>query len=320
MMKLHLDTDIGGDIDDLCALAMVLNWPDVELLAVTTNLDDQGIRAGYARYALGLAGRDDIAVAAGADRSLGCFRIRPDLPLVPDESVYWPEPILPAPTSLDHALGLLKRSIEQGAIIAAIEAFTNLALLERRVPGILHHARLYLMGGYVFPPREGFPPWGNDMDWNVQVDVQSAHVVLQRANPTLVPISVTVETSLRRAYLATLRQAGPLPQLIARQAEAFARDENIGAKYGQTCTGLPEDIINFQHDPLTCAIALGWNEGVEISDIPVKLEIKGGWLWQSVDSSGKPTRVVTRVNGGQFSEFWLNTVVCKNVVGPVART
>ena len=71
MIKFHLDTDIGGDIDDLCALAMVLNWPDVELLAVTTNLDDQGIRAGYARYALGLAGRDDIAVAAGADRSLG---------------------------------------------------------------------------------------------------------------------------------------------------------------------------------------------------------------------------------------------------------
>jgi inosine-uridine nucleoside N-ribohydrolase len=319
MIKFHLDTDIGGDIDDLCALAMVLNWPDVELLAVTTNLDDQGIRAGYARYALGLAGRDDIAVAAGADRSLGCFRIRPDLPLVPNERVYWPEPIPPAPSSLDHALDLLERSIEQGAIIAAIGACTNLALLERRAPGILRRARLYLMGGYVFPPREGFPPWGHDMDWNVQVDVQSAHMVLQRANPTLVPMSVTVETSLRRAYLATLKQSGPLLQLIARQAEAFARDENIAAKYGHTCKGLPEDIINFQHDPLACAIALGWNDGVEISEIPVKSEIKGGWLRQSVDGSGKPTRVVTRVNGGKFSEFWLNIVMCKNVVGPVAR-
>jgi hypothetical protein len=27
MSKLNVDTDIGGDIDDLCALAMVLNWP-----------------------------------------------------------------------------------------------------------------------------------------------------------------------------------------------------------------------------------------------------------------------------------------------------
>ena len=30
------------------------------------------------------------------------------------------------------------------------------------------------MGGYVFPPREGFRAWGNDMDYNIQVDVHSA--------------------------------------------------------------------------------------------------------------------------------------------------
>jgi len=316
VLKLHLDTDLGGDIDDLCALAMVLNWPDVELLAVTTNSDDRGKRAGYTRYALGLAGRDDIAVAAGADVSLDCYRVKPGLP---DEAVYWPEPISPAPTSLDQALSLLERSIEQGAIIVAIGPYTNLALLEKRSPGILRSARLYLMGGYVFPPREGFPPWGNDMDWNVQVDVQSAQYVMQRSNPTLVPLSVTVETSLRRAYLATLRQSGPLAQLIARQAEAFARDENIEARYGQTCRGLPDDTINFQHDPLACAIALGWKDGVEISEIPLTLEIKDGWLCERVDDSGKPTRVVTRVNGGKFNEFWLSTVVRKNAVAPIAR-
>ena len=271
MLKLHLDTDLGGDIDDLCALAMALNWPDVELLAVTTVSDNQGRRAGYARYALGLAGREDIAVAAGADASLDCYRVHPGLP---DEDAYWPEPIPPAPTSLDHALSLLERSIEQGAIIAAIGPYTNLALLEKRSPGLLRRARLYLMGGYVFPPREGFPPWGNDMDWNVQVDVQSALDVLQRSNPTLVPLSVTVETSLRRTYLAPLRGSGPLAQLIARQAEAFARDENHETKYGQTCKGLPEDTINFQHDALACAIALGWNDGVEIREIPLELEVK----------------------------------------------
>ncbi|MCI0395233.1 MAG: nucleoside hydrolase [Chloroflexi bacterium] len=316
MLKLHLDTDLGGDIDDLCALAMVLNWPAVELLAVTTVADDQGRRAGYTRYALRLAGRQDIPVAAGADVSLDCYRSRPGLP---DEAVYWPEPVPPAPTSLDQALSLLERSIEQGAIIAAVGPFTNLALLEKRSSGILGHARLYLMGGYVFPPRAGFPPWGNDMDYNVQVDVQSAQTVIQCSSPTLVPLSVTAETSLRRAYLPTLKQAGPLAQLIARQAEAFARDENYEAQYGRTCPGLPADTINFQHDPLACAIALGWNEGVEIREIPLKLEIKDGWLYQSVDNSGKPTKVVTRVNGTRFNEFWLNVVTRKNAVAPIAR-
>lgn len=316
MLTLHLDTDLGGDIDDLCALAMVLNWPKVELLAVTTNLDDQGRRAGYARYALRLAGRDDISVAAGADVSLDCYRVRPGFP---DENVYWPESIPPAPAPLEQALSLLERSIRQGAIIVAIGAYTNLALLEKRVPGILRRATLYLMGGYVFPPREGFPPWGKNMDWNVQVDVESAHYVLQHSSPVLVPLSVTVETSLRRAYLAGLKQSGPLAQLIARQAEAFAKEWNNEVKYGQTCKGLPEDTINFLHDPLACAIALGWNDGVEISEIPLKSEIKDGWLCQKVDDSGILTRVVTRVNGDKFNEFWLSTVVRKNAVSPVAR-
>lgn len=317
MLTLHLDTDIGGDIDDLCALAMVLNWPGVELLAVTTNSDDRGRRAGYARYALELAGRDDIAVAAGADVSLDCYRVRPGLP---DEAAYWPEPIPPAPAPLDRALSLLERSIEQGAIIAAIGAYTNLALLEKRAPGILQRARLYLMGGYVFPPRDGFPPWDHEMDWNVQVDVESANYVLQRSRPVLVPLSVTVETSLRRAYLPTLRRSGPLAQLIARQAEAFAQDENYAARYGQTYKGLPDDTLNFQHDPLTCAIALGWKEGVEIREIPLKSEIEDGWLRQSIDDRGQPARVVTRVNGGEFNEFWLSTVARKSAMSPAART
>jgi purine nucleosidase len=305
MPKLHLDTDIGGDIDDLCALAMVLNWPDVELLAVTTNSDDQGRRAGYARYVLDRAGREEVAVAAGADAALGCYRVWPGLP---DESVYWPEPVPPLATSLDEALTLLERSIEQEAIIVAIGAFTNLALLEKRSPGILRRANLYLMGGYVFPPRAGFPPWGHDMDWNVQVDVESALTVLEHSNPVLIPLSVTVETALRRTYLNQLRQAGPVARLIARQAEAFAKDEGYEAKYGQTCVGLPDDLINFLHDPLACAIALGWEVGVEIQEIPLKSEIRDGWLCQAIDESGKPTRVVTRVDGEKFNEFWLGRV------------
>lgn len=316
MPKLHIDTDLGGDIDDLCALAMVLNWPDVELLAITTVAEHQGKRAGYVRYVLGLVDRKDIPVAAGADVSLDCYR---SWQCLPNERVYWPEPITPAPTSLDQALSLFERSIEQGAIIAAVGPLTNLALLEKRSPGILRRARLYLMGGYVFPARDGFPQWGDEMDFNFQIDVQSAYYVIEHSSPTFVPLAVTVETSLRRANLAGLRQAGPVARLIARQAEAFATDENYEAQYGQTCKRLPGDIINFLHDPLACAIALGWREGVEISEIRLKSEIKDGWLCHAIDASGKPTQVVTRVNAEKFDEFWLSTVARQNSVVPVAR-
>jgi purine nucleosidase len=328
MQKIHLDTDIGGDIDDLCALAMVLKWQGVELTGVTTVAEHVGTggqkppdhcdgkRAGMVRYVLGLVGRTDVPVAAGAEATLPCYRVFQGLP---DEAVYWPENIgnlgigssEAAPNtqiSGFSALDLLERSIEQEAIIVAIGPFTNLALLEQRSPGILQTARLVLMGGYVFPPRAGYPAWNYEMDWNVQVDVQSALYVLEHSHPTLVPLAVTVETALRRAYLPRLRQSGPLGQLIARQAEAHAIEYKNEETYGQTCPGLPPDIINFQHDPLACAIALGWDEGVEVRDLPLKSEIRDGWLRQEIDPGGKPVRVVTAVDGDKFNEFWLRIV------------
>jgi purine nucleosidase len=307
MRKIHLDTDLGGDIDDLCALAMLLRWQDVEFTGITTVAEANGRRAGYVRYVLGLEARSDILVAAGADVSGGFYRYA-ELGY-PNELKYWPEPVAPAPNSLDGALELLKQSIEQNATVIAIGPFTNLYLLDLKYPGILTQANLFLMGGDVFPIRPGFPAWGNEMDWNVQVDIRSAKHVIDHSSPTLIPLSVTVETALRRGYLEDLKNADKLGELLARQAEAFAVDEQNETRYGATCEGLPDDIINFQHDPLACAIALGWNEGVEMAEFPLALKEEDGWLFEQIVPSGKLVRVVTRVNGPLFGEFWLNKIV-----------
>jgi inosine-uridine nucleoside N-ribohydrolase len=315
MPKLHIDTDLGGDIDDLCALAMVLNWPGAELVGVTTVAEHQGKRAGYVRLVLKLARREDVPVAAGAEAFLGRYRLWQRLP---DEAAYWPEPVPPAPTASDQALTLLERSIEQGARVAAIGAFTNLAFLEERSPGILGRAELYLMGGYVFPPREGFPAWRHDFDFNAQVDAEAARLVIERSTPTLITLAVTAETSLRRAHLSTLSRAGPVARLIAHQAEAFAREQGYETLYGQSCSRLPDDTINFLHDPLACAIALGWDEGVEVGEFRLKTEIKDGWLHHTIGPGGKPTRVVTRIDGDRFSEFWLTTVAGTDRAGIAA--
>ena len=52
MHKIHLDTDLGGDIDDICALAMLLRWPDAYFSGITTVAEEDGRRAGYVRYVL----------------------------------------------------------------------------------------------------------------------------------------------------------------------------------------------------------------------------------------------------------------------------
>ena len=307
MPKIHLDTDIGGDIDDLCALAMLLKWPDLEITGVTTVAEARGRRAGYVHYMLNMMGRTDIPFAAGADVSEGYYRYA-ELGYPPDEE-NWPEPIPPQPNSSDKAVSLLKQSIEQGAIIVGIGPFTNLMLLEKAHPGILKQANLFLMGGHVFDVLGGYPQWSNEMDYNIQVDIRSAHYVLEHANPTLILLTVTCQTALRRAYLPQLSRSGPLGELIVRQAERFARVERNEQNYGETCSELPNDIINFQHDPLACAIALDWREGVEIETVPLKFEIRENWLYESPDSDGIPTRLVTKIDGNAFNQFWVD-IIC----------
>jgi inosine-uridine nucleoside N-ribohydrolase len=189
MPKVHLDTDLGGDIDDLCALAMLLRWKDVEITGITTVAEANGRRAGYVRRVLELENRENIPVAAGADVSQGYYRY-PEFGY-PDEERYWSQKIIPRPNPLEDALHLLKESIEQNAILIAIGPFTNLYLLDLKFPEILQQANLYLMGGYVYPIREGFPGWGNEMDWNIQVDVRSARYVIEHSDPVLIPLTVT---------------------------------------------------------------------------------------------------------------------------------
>jgi purine nucleosidase len=305
-IKVHLDTDLGGDLDDLCALAYLLRSKNVEITGITSAADENGRRAGYIRYALRLEGREEIPVAAGADVSSGMFRFHPDYP---SDARYWPEPVQPAPGPVEAALDLLEQSIESGAFVIAIGPLTNLYLLEQRRPGILACTPLVLMGGYIFPIRPGFPAWGNDMDYNLQMDVRAARTVIESAQPVIVPMTVTVETALRRASLPALRNAGALGRLVARQAEEFALDNRNEERYGTTCPGLPADVINFQHDPLACAIALGWNVGVERTEVPLRLAVEDGYLVERPDPQGRPAQVVTAVNGPAFNEHWAS-VVC----------
>lgn len=295
---IHLDSDLGGDMDDLCALAYLLRHPQAELTAVTTSAEENGRRAGFTRRALELAGRAEIPVAAGGDVALGRFRWKPGYP--PDER-YWPAPVPPAPGPLAKALDLLRQSLETGATIVVVGPFTNLYLLEQAYPGSLARARVVLMGGWTGLPRPGFPQWGPEDDYNVQMDIEAARFVLERCpRVDLVPLTVTVETALRRAHLPALRGAGPLGELIAFQAEAFAREYQNEETYGG-------GLINFQHDPLACAAALGW-PGLTFEALPLALEVQDGFLRAYFQPGGMPVRVATAVDGEAFNRHWLEIV------------
>jgi purine nucleosidase len=301
--RIHLDTDLGGDPDDACALAMLLGWPEVELVGITTTADRGGRRAAYVAHCLKLAGRDNIPVAAGAEASLTTLRIAD--PVIDDER-YWPTTLAGHPSPPGAALDLLSRSIGAGATIVGIGPATNLALIEVARSGTLGRVPVVVMGGWTQPPAEGLPAWGPEMDWNVQWDARAAEIVAATATLTLVTLPATLKAHLRAADLPRLRASGPLGELLARQSEAHALDVGM-AELGRAHAGLPDDLLNFHYDPVACAVALGWS-GVVVEEMRLRPILDGEALRFQTDPRGRPTRVVVDVDGPSFTETWLAAV------------
>jgi len=302
--RIHLDTDLGGDPDDVCALALLLGSSDVELVGITTVLDRNGRRAGYVEYCLEQVGRAQVPVVAGSVSSLTTLEIAD--PVIDDER-YWPLGLPMRPASPGAAVDALARSIDSGVMIVAIGPVTNLALLEVARPGVLRGAPLVVMGGWVDPPASGLPQWGPAMDWNVQWDVRAMEIVANAgADLRLATLPGTLEAQLREIELPRLREAGVLGELIANQSVSHARDNGMG-DLGRQHPGLPDDLLNIHWDPAACALALDW-DCLSSETMNLRVVVEDGVLRFERDAAGRPVRVLTGVDGLAFSRQWLQTV------------
>ncbi|MGH8894801.1 MAG: nucleoside hydrolase [Actinomycetes bacterium] len=302
-MRVHLDTDLGGDPDDLAALAMLLGWPDVELTGVTTTIDPGGTRAGFAHHALVLAGRADVPVVAGAEVSWTTGE--PAHPFTDER--YWPADVSPMPSTEAAAVDLLAASVESGATVVAVGPQTNLARLEQTRPGTLARATVVVMGGWVRPLGADLPPWGAERDFNVQWDTRAADLVFRGAGDlTMVTLADTLRTPLRERDLPRLEAAGRLGSLLARQAVAYAADKDH-ASLGRAHEGLPDDLLIFLHDPLVCAVALGW-AGCPTGEQRLSPTLTGGVLSFRADKAGREVRVASGVDGAAFARRWIEAV------------
>ncbi len=301
-IRIHLDTDIGGDADDLCALALLLAEPDVELVGITTCADRYGRRAAFTSHALALAGRSDVQVASGGMGFLGGFDHDP----VPQDERYWPGLVESAPGRAGEAVDLLIENAREGATIVAIGPYTNLAIAETLRPGTLAATNVVLMGGLLGAIPAGLPQWAPSVDYNVQADRVAARIVFENSNPLVVPVNVTVQTWLRGADLPVLRGGGPLSRLMATQAELQGGGPWLTSLVRDNA-GLPRDLLNFHHDPLACAAALGW-DCMEVEDAHLAVTFEGDDLVLRADSAGRAARVVTTVDAAAFSKRWLAQV------------
>jgi purine nucleosidase len=202
---------------------------------------------------------------------------------------------------------LLTGAIDDGATIVAIGPFTNLASLESARPRALANARVVVMGGWVEPPPAGFPAWPASRDWNVQCDTDAARVVFDATDDlTLVTLAATTQAHLRDAHLARLEAAGTIGRLLARQARAHADEHDVRA-LGRAHPALPDDLLNFQHDPLACAVALGWS-GAPVMARRLRPRLDVDVLSFAPAQDGKSVGVVVDVDGPAFENRWLEAI------------
>ena len=172
MVRIHLDTDIGSDTDDACALAMLLGLPDVELVGITTTIDPGGRRAGYVARVLELAGRTDIPVAAGAEVSM-TTQTMPGT--IGDDKRYWRGPVAPRPSPARRGRSHSYVRASSPAPPSSRSAAIRISPISKRVNGgSLGRVPVVLMGGMIHAAAPGLPQWGPEMDWNVQCDTEAA--------------------------------------------------------------------------------------------------------------------------------------------------
>ncbi len=144
------------------------------------------------------------------------------------------------------------------------------------------------------------------MDWNVQCDTRAAQILTTTARLTLVTLPVTLKAHLRAAHLPRLQGSGPLGELLSRQAVAHSKDYEM-ASLARAHTGLPDDLLNFQYDAVTCAVAVGW-PGAVVDEMRIQSVLDGDILRFKLAKDGRLMDVVVDIDATDFTEAWLTSI------------
>ncbi|MGE5690841.1 MAG: nucleoside hydrolase [Pseudomonadota bacterium] len=217
-----IDCDPGHD--DAIAILLALASPELDVLGITTVSGNQTLdkTTANAIRVLDLLGRDDVEVAAGADRPL--LRPRYVAAYVHGESGL-DGPTLPPPSRPAHRLHAVDFIAEQvmhaeGPVtLIPVGPLTNVALFLARYPDHAERiGRIVLMGGAI---AEGnVTPAA---EFNVWADPEAAQRVFGSGlDVTMIGLDVTHEALMTRAMAERLRDGGKVGRFVAELYDFFS--------------------------------------------------------------------------------------------------
>ncbi|HOY58395.1 MAG TPA: nucleoside hydrolase [Verrucomicrobiota bacterium] len=265
-----LDTDIGDDIDDTWALAMLLGMPQLDLKLIVTDYGNTPERTRLVAKILERAGRTDIPVGTGIKTG--------DQPLTQERWVG------------DYDLGAYPGKVHADGVAALIDTIhaqqtpvtlitigpvPNIREALRRDPSIAAKARIVCTGGRIYKGFEngGKPP----ADWNVRADAPSWQALV--AAPwtiTTSPLDASEELVLRGESYAT----------VAASQHLLARIVIENYDLWDHRSGHPRDASSILYD--TAAVYLAYSEQYALIE-PLKLAVDDQGHTR-VTSEGKEVR------------------------------
>lgn len=183
------DTDIGDDIDDAFALALLLSAPEVHVDAVTMAWGDTGLRARLASRFLTTTGHGGIPVAVGPQtHSTAVFT----------QSVWahhFPEPSTPWPNAVTLILDEIRKKPGQMTLIS-VAPLSNLGALIDADPATFRKLKqVVIMGGSIsrgYGDLGYLPDRGPQPEYNIKCDIPSAKKLFTSGIPIyMMPLDST---------------------------------------------------------------------------------------------------------------------------------
>jgi inosine-uridine nucleoside N-ribohydrolase len=280
-----LDTDIGTDIDDAFALALIINSPEFELLGVTTVSGDTAARARIAAKMLWEAGGKwrQVPVVAGMPGPKQNINQAP-----------WAEGFVGPQLLKEDAVDFLRSKFHRypGEItLIAIGELTNVAAMLKADPLVARKIkRIAIMGGSIARGYEpGSPP---DPEWNIKSNPAAARVVFSSGVPIIMaPLDVTAMLKLdAEARSRIFKQDTPVTNSLAALYHLWNHE---------TPTLFDPMAVALVLDPTLC----------QTKDLAVEVDGKG--VTRIVDNEKVNVVVGFSANPEKFFEFYLSRVAGK---------
>ena len=175
--RVILDTDIGDDIDDAYALALLLQSPEINIVGITTAFGDTQLRARLVSQMLKETGHEEIPVYAGPSSKVKNGFTQTAYAMKSPATVY--------PDAIHFMLDEIRKHPGQITLIE-IAPLTNVGALLKADPAtFLRLQRVVMMGGSIHRGYgdAGAPP---DPEWNILCDVPSAKALFTSGVPLFV--------------------------------------------------------------------------------------------------------------------------------------